>query len=138
MMMVMMLISYDDGDDAAAADDDDDDDADDDDVSCISLIVIPTHLGKLIRAPSCNFDLLCSSLIRFAEDVFGDNDDDDDDINDLFSHKSVLPPLLFAFLIKLETTEIYSNTKTQQKINTFTNPNQNPYIVAAGESNLGK
>ena len=113
MMMVMMLISYDDGDDAAAADDDDDDDADDDDVSCISLIVIPTHLGKLIRAPSCNFDLLCSSLIRFAEDVFGDNDDDDDDINDLFSHKSVLPPLLFAFLIKLETTEIYSNTKTK-------------------------
>ena len=115
--MVMMLMSNEE-DDAAAyddadADDDDDDDADDDDVSCISLIVIPTHLGKLIRAPSCNFDLLCSSLIRFAEDVFGDNDDDDDDINDLFSHKSVLPPLLFAFLIKLEKTEIYSNTKTQ-------------------------
>ena len=73
MMMVMMLISYEE-DDAAAADDDDDDD-----VSCNSLIVIPTHLGELIRAPSCNFDLLCSSLIRFAEDVFDDIDDDDDD-----------------------------------------------------------
>ena len=67
VMMVMMLISYDDDDAAAAADDDDDDDGEA--VSCNSLIVIPTHLGKLIRAPSCNFDLLCSSLIRFAEDV---------------------------------------------------------------------
>ena len=87
--MVMMLMSNEE-DDAAAyddadADDDDDDDADDDDVSCISLIVIPTHLGKLIRAPSCNFDLLCSSLIRFAEDVFGDNDVDNDS-DDLFSY----------------------------------------------------
>ena len=83
MMMVMMLISYDDDDAAAADDDDDDDDAEA--VSCNSLIVIPTHLGKLIRAPSCNFDLLCSSLIRFAEDVFGDNDDDNDS-DDLFSY----------------------------------------------------
>ena len=61
----MMLMSYEEDDAAAAADAD----ADVDDVSCNSLIVIPTHLGKLIRAPSCNFDLLCSSLIRFAEDV---------------------------------------------------------------------
>ena len=79
--MVMMLMSYEEDDAAAAADAD----ADVDDVSCNSLIVIPTHLGKLIRAPSCNFDLLCSSLIRFAEDVFGDNDDDND-IDDLFSY----------------------------------------------------
>ena len=75
--MAMISISYEEDD--ADADDDDDDD----DVSYKSLIVIPTHLGKLIRAPSCNFDLLCSSLIRFAEDVFGDNDDDND-IDDLF------------------------------------------------------
>ena len=61
--MAMISISYEEDD--ADADDDDDDD----DVSYKSLIVIPTHLGKLIRAPSCNFDLLCSSLIRFAEDV---------------------------------------------------------------------
>ena len=79
-----MLISYDDDDAAAAAAADDDDD-DGEAVSCNSLIVIPTHLGKLIRAPSCNFDLLCSSLIRFAEDVFGDNDDDNDS-DDLFSY----------------------------------------------------
>ena len=36
----------------------------------------------MIRAPSCNFDLLCSSLIRFAEDVFGENDDDEDGDDD--------------------------------------------------------
>ena len=47
------------------------------------LSTLPVLLSTLlIRAPSCNFDLLCSSLIRFAEDVFGDGDDDDDDDDD--------------------------------------------------------
>ena len=46
---------------------------------------------KLIRAPSFNFDLLCSSPIRFAEDAFGDNDVDEDDSDDLFSYPSCHP-----------------------------------------------